>query len=123
MLVIHNTICSRCESKFFTAYLEPGLSCPFCGYEIDANQDLKVRRHRRAVINRPCEIVYKKDLLSVYAQDISKSGVCIRADEHIRIEVDDTLKLTIKGFELNADAKVIWTDRKTEPFKAGLKFC
>jgi hypothetical protein len=118
------TICPRCQSKFYITVSELGLSCPFCGFFFKLADAPSKRQQRRAAVEKNCDLA--KDDLSISGQtvDISKSGVGITIMEPVVLDKGDNLHVVVRDFEIDSNAQVIWVKKlNNTKARAGLKFC
>jgi DNA-directed RNA polymerase subunit RPC12/RpoP len=105
-----NTRCPRCLSKFHIISPEPSLSCPFCGFSFKVTE-LR-RKEERISTRRDCNL------------DISKDGVGVKMMGSMHFDKNDTLRVSIKDFEMESSAaKIVWVKMFGRTMsRAGLKF-
>ncbi len=115
-----DNLCPRCDSKFFAAYPDTGVSCPFCGYVLERKAGER-RSLERALITRDCLI--SKGVRG-QTLDLSVSGVCVKVKGLKTLEKKDRLRVVIKDFEVDKSVEVVWVKRLEGGFfKAGMRFC
>ncbi|MBI5588817.1 MAG: PilZ domain-containing protein [Deltaproteobacteria bacterium] len=119
--VTENT-CPRCLCKFYTISAGREINCPFCGFSLRLS-DIEKRAESRALIQRPCDLHRGGYSLSGQTVDISKGGICVKLGVDFRYDKGDTIRVVIKDFEIDTEAKVVWI-KKFDSFicKAGLRF-
>ena len=118
------TVCPRCQSKFYITISELGLSCPFCGFFFKLADAPSKRQQRRAAVEKSCDLVKDDVSISGHTVDISKSGVGITMMESMVLDKGDTLHVVVKDFEIDSNAQVIWVKKSNNTkARAGLKFC
>ncbi len=85
--------------------------------------DLEKRAESRALIQRPCYIHKGDQRLGGQTVDIAKSGVCVKLGDDFRYDKGDTIRVVIKDFEIDTEARVVWIKR-FDAFlcKAGFRF-
>ncbi len=114
-----DNLCPRCDSKFFAAYPETGVSCPFCGYVL-ARREGERRSIERALITRDC--LLSKGVVG-RTVDLSVGGVCVNIQGSKALEKKDRLRVVIKDFEVDKSAEVVWVKDSGEgTTRAGLRF-
>lgn len=119
--VTENT-CPRCLCKFYTISAGQETKCPFCGYTLRLS-DLEKRAESRALIQRPCDIHFGDKKLSGQTVDIAKGGVCVKVSDDFRYDKGDTLRVVIRDFEIDTEARVVWIKRFDSFLcKAGFRF-
>ncbi|MFQ5560872.1 MAG: PilZ domain-containing protein [Nitrospinota bacterium] len=118
------TICPRCQSKFYITVSEPGLSCPFCGFFFKLADAPSKRQQKRAMVEKGCDLL-KGDLsISGHTVDISKTGVGVTVTESMMLDKGDNLHVVVKDFEIDSNAQVVWVKKfDNTKARAGLKFC
>ena len=118
------TICPRCQSKFYITASERGLSCPFCGFFFKLADAPSKRQQKRATVEKDCDLL-KGDLhIAGYTVDISKAGVGVTVMESMALDKGDNLHVVVKDFEIDSSAQVIWVKKfNNTRSRAGLKFC
>lgn len=74
------------------------------------------------MIQRDCDIIRQGRSYSAKTVDVSKDGVGVELKGEMPFGVDDKLRVKVKGFDIDSDARVVWT--KKEPgsaTRAGLR--
>lgn len=115
-------VCTRCLNRFYTAFSGPEIKCPYCGYSIKV-YSVDRRGEERAFISR--QGILSKDTFFLKAQvsDISINGVCLQFQGSFPCEDGETVRISIKDFDIEEPARIIWVKRFDSYFcKAGLVF-
>lgn len=114
--------CQKCKSDFYTASPSWVKSCPYCGYTFDSPELIR-RKAKRDAIVKGCVITKGNLSLAVKTVDISKNGICVKINGAIPFHIDDTVKVVIKDFDCNAEAKIVWVKSTMSTLtRAGLLF-
>lgn len=117
-----DNLCPRCDSKFYTSYPETDTSCPFCGFLLKSGKD-ESRSANRAFIQRDCLLLSGTEVGAGRTVDLSRNGAGVKVVGPMPFKRDDSLRVVIKDFEVDMNAKVVWVKvsggRTT---RAGLRF-
>ncbi len=120
---MNNIACPSCNSRFYAVVSNKSLVCPFCGHGFRM-VEVDKRRQKRAMIQRNCELLKEGVTVTAQTVDISKSGIGVRAMGVVPFNVNDTLNVVVKDFDINSRAKVVWIKRfDNVAARAGLRFC
>lgn len=121
---MNNTTCPRCHCDFYTVYLTPEITCPFCGYHFTLIGQPKARKFRRTIIQRECDLIKNDEIFPAQTVDVSEAGLGVRIRERIPVAIKDILHVVVKDFDVDSDAEVVWIKRVDGGIsRAGLKFC
>ena len=119
---MNNTECPRCQSLFFTAYVTPEVSCPYCGYFFKVEDFSKVRQNKRSSIQRDCLLLKGESKISAQTIDVSKDGIGVTIFEGVPFGMNEILHVTVKDFEIDSAAEVVWVKKLNNTTKAGIRF-
>ena len=119
-----NTLCQACDETFFTDYLHPGISCPYCGAAVELIGFVAIRSCKRLASDSPCHVDKEGAKFVMQLFDISDEGVGIQTKNDLQIDAGDTVNISIENPEIKSKARVVWIDiSDTCLNRAGLKFC
>jgi len=115
---MRNYTCPGCDSVFHSAVIGSSLKCPYCGLAV---QGLEGRLEGRGTLRRVCRIVKGGSGISAETTDISRRGAGVLLDGPV--EMDDTVRVEIQGFDLKSNARVVWVEAQgAGKWRAGLSF-
>ena len=115
--------CPRCQNLFYSVLSWPEFNCPFCGYTFKP-ADSERRTQRRAIINKDCNLLKGERNVRAQTVDISKTGLGIKMMGSMPFDVDETVKVVVRDFEIESSARLVWVRRFDGVVsRAGLKFC
>jgi uncharacterized C2H2 Zn-finger protein len=117
-----DNLCPRCDSKFYTSYPETETRCPFCGFALKSGKD-ESRSVKRAFIQRDCLLFSGEEVGAGRTVDLSRKGAGVRVMGPMPFKRDDRLRIVIKDFEVDMNARVVWVKGSGgRTTMAGLRF-
>jgi len=99
--------CKRCRAQFYTVSPDYKIICPYCNFEFKSNYPLG-RHEERSQIDKDCVIRKGGLTVNAHAIDISQKGVGLKIDNPVPINPNETIHITIKDLDIDADARVVW---------------
>jgi len=99
--------CKRCRSQFYTVSPDYNVVCPYCRFEFKSNYPLG-RHEERSEIRKECVIMKGALRLDAEAVDISRKGVGVKIESAAPLNPNETVHITIKDLDIDADARVVW---------------
>lgn len=119
---MRNYTCPGCSSAFYSAVTGPSLKCPYCGFLV-RQTGLEGRLDGRSALRRDCRIVKDGSDIPAETIDISRKGAGVVIKGPAPIKRDDTVRVEIKDFDLESNARVVWVQQAgAGGWRAGLRF-
>ena len=116
-----DSVCTRCNNRFYTAYMHGEIVCPYCGFNVKAAYGDK-RATKRAVIRKGCVLEAREAGNRAETVDLSTGGAGVRLGNGVDLKENDTVKIIIEELEIDFAAEVVWLRQKDGFTSAGLKF-
>ncbi len=98
------------------------MPCPYCGYEVKAEESDR-RDLGREAVQRGCDILKGEVRVPVRTVDLSNTGVGIKMKGYLPFDIDDTVDIYCSGLDIVKQARVVWTKKFYGLSRAGLRFC
>jgi len=119
---MHMVVCPRCRNSSYSTVADEQKLCAYCGTSIKL-RGTERRFYSRVPVETFCDIILEDGKQPVKTFDISEGGVGIKILGRFCFAIDDMVAIRIEEFNVERDARVMWTNRHAGVSRAGLMYC